>query len=137
MSLVLLSALLLGCPSPSGESGTTSEPTGTGTLSTTAVEAVCADAFAPDTAAGPEGLVVSDMGSGIVHVIHTNYLASCCLGFDVSAALSAGRIDLSYTEVGDPCDCTCPYSLGYDILAVPAGTYTVYAGGTSAPVTVL
>lgn len=133
----ILVLLLAACSTTPSESGTPTETTTPNALTTSAVEAVCTDAFAPtDTGFGPEGLAVSDMGGGVVHVIHTNFLASCCLGFDAAATRAADRIDVAYTEVGEPCDCTCPYSMGYDIAAVPAGSYTVYAGASSAAVTV-
>ena len=141
MVRILLPFVLLAACIPDGSIDTDTDTTDTTTtpsgLTTTAVEAVCTDAFVADTSGGPEGLNVSDMGGGTVHVIHGNYMASCCLGFDAAATLSTDRIDVAYTEVGDPCDCVCPYSMGYDILGVPAGSYTVYAGSVSAAVTVL
>ena len=129
--------LLAACPSSPSETGTATETTTPNALTTSAVASVCAEAFAPtDTAFGPEGLAVSDLGGGVVHVTHTNFLASCCLSFDAAATRTADRIDVAYTEVGEPCDCECPYSMGYDISAVPGGAYTVYAGTSSASVTV-
>jgi hypothetical protein len=130
-SLVLL---LAACSSlPTG--GETGNPSASG-LTCSTVDAVCATSAVADTASGPETLAVSDMGGGTIHVVHTNFQASCCLGFNAAATAGADRIDIAYTEVGDPCDCMCPYTLDYSVEGVAAGTYEVYAGGTDATVTV-
>ncbi len=125
-ALILLVLTVLTACTPSESATSTPE------LTCSAVEAVCADRAVADTAAGPDGLNVADMGGGLVHVIHTNFMASCCLDFEATATLGAERIDVAYAEVGEPCDCVCPYSMGYDITGVPAGSYTVWAGGASA-----
>ena len=103
-----------------------------------ATNPICPNSMAfMDTASAPEAIAASDLGGGTIHVLHTGYPASCCLSFSASATLTGDQISATYTPIGDPCDCGCPYTIEYDVNGIPAGTYTLSAGEVNTSVDVL
>ena len=86
-----------------------------------------------------ETLTAVASGIGTVSVVHDDYLLGCCptwvdVGVDVAGAVLA----VEYTLVDDLCDCACMLDVSYDLVDVPAGTWTIVAGpsGATASVTV-
>jgi hypothetical protein len=75
--------------------------------------------------------------AGTIAVVHGAYAEGCC-PVDVAVHVSAGDhvIDVAYTPVDDFCECICPLAVGYDLVGVNAGEWTLNAGGVSAAVTV-
>lgn len=91
-----------------------------------------------DTASEPSALTATASGGGAVAVLHENYAAECCVGFDVSAEAdsASSTVTVTYEETGDPCDCMCVYNLGYTLTDLTPGDWTITAGGDSTTVTV-
>ena len=99
------------------------------------VQSECPDD--PDTDPPPEALLALG-GDGQITVAHRGYPANCCVTLEASARLLEERrsIEVTYDEDGEECDCICSFDLGYDIVGVPRGSWTVTANLESALVEV-
>ena len=105
--------------------GSTFEITNTSVSSTDCGDEPSADVF------------TASVEAGAVQVLHENYEESSCLSFRVEGELDGSNLNLTYTKIGDECDCIDMYRLGYDIEGLEAGSYTVNApGGMSASVVI-
>ena len=64
---------------------------------------------------------------GAVHVQHSNHLTNACVGFEATGSLNTvtDALTVSYTETGEPCDCTSYYLLEYELRGLDAGMYTL------------
>lgn len=84
----------------------------------------------------PPTLMAVAGGPGKIDVTETGYETSCCLELDPSAKIDGMTINIDYTEVGDPCDCICYYTINYTLSGVTSGTWSVVSGGQSVDVDV-
>lgn len=87
---------------------------------------------------GPETLTAVASGPGRVAVVHVDATTGCCpeaveVGVDVAGAVLA----VSYTLVEDLCDCACELDVAYDLVDVPAGSWTIVAGPSAATASVV
>lgn len=91
----------------------------------------------PDTDPPPEALLVVG-GDGTITVAHRAYPANCCVTLEPSASLDeeVATLSVEYDEEGELCDCMCAFDLGYKLVGVPGGAWTVTANQESALVTV-
>lgn len=133
MRTLFLLGLALAC-GPAEETGTETDTTVTDTDTTAVrIEEVrlsgCLDS-------GGEVEFGASVEGTTVHVSHHAMLACCIEGVDVAAAVSGSTVTLTYTELGEPCDCACPYGVTYDILGLGSGTWTLEATDVSYPVTI-
>ena len=98
----------------------------------TVTSADCGDEEPPEST-----ISVNVNPDSIVQVEHVNFTASSCLSFEVQADLDGNDVNLSYTEVGEPCDCISSYSLTYDIQGLETGIYRLqFPGNQSEDVTI-
>lgn len=79
----------------------------------------------------PTDEVTLSVSGGTLNVLHNNYADSSCLGFEVSGEQEGNNITISYTETGEPCDCTSMYTLAYDIEGLSTGSYSLSIPGSS------
>ena len=77
----------------------------------------------------PDAILTIATDGGNVQVTHENFVQSSCLGFDVGASLDADVVTVSYSETGEPCDCTSLYALTYQIEGLQSGTYELNVPG--------
>ena len=86
-----------------------------------------------------ESLTAAADGPSKVAVTHVDAVVGCCpteIQVDVVAHPDA-TLAVSYTLVGDDCDCACALDVSYDIAPVTSGSWTVVApSGATAPVSV-
>lgn len=119
----------LGVELDAGTTGPTSTGTGTGGSTQD-----CSPAPLPGD------LQLSSPVPGEIAVFHSDAMyGRCCIDWSVIAGLdeTSGEILVTYTAGGaQACDCDCNHDFGYTILDVPNGTWTVYAAGQSAEVSV-
>jgi len=115
----------------------------------------CPDWELPTTTSAPHSENVVDLGCGgedsetltadstapgVIAVTHTDYLLGCCPEeVEVDVSVAGQVLTVGYTLVNDLCECACMLDVSYDIVDVPAGTWTIEAGpnATSTTVTVL
>lgn len=73
-------------------------------------------------------------GANGIDVVHTHHWNNCCFMPAASASLDGQTIDLTYSHLGDECDCVCSWELSYTIEGLEPGTWTVQVGNLSADV---
>ncbi len=88
------------------------------------------------TSKEPAQLVLTDIGEGELAVRHAGFVVQACAQLAVRAAMKKDEINVSYEDMGEPCDGTCGFTLVYQLQEVPAGHYTVHVPGTAGDVTV-
>lgn len=70
-------------------------------------------------------------GPGMIAVSEAGFAASCCLMLEPDISIAGDRIEVTYKEIGEPCDCICYYAIEYLLTGVAAGTWTVASGAQS------
>lgn len=66
-----------------------------------------------------------------IDVSHVDFASGCCpddVAIDVATDDAARVLTVTYTVLGDDCDCVCGLDVEYAIDEVPSGTWTVAAG---------
>ena len=127
--LGVLLGTLFACTSKESDTsiveGNTFQITNTSVSSTNCGDEPSADIF------------TATIDAGVVQVLHENYEESSCLSFGVEGELEGSNLNMSYTKIGDECDCIDMYRLEYHIEGLEVGSYTVNApGGMSASVVI-
>jgi len=122
---ILSLAFLSACEAKSTEDTSSSNDTPNfEVINLTVTSAECNDEEPPE-----ESLYVYVNSESVVQVSHSNVLSSACLNFDVEASLDGNDVNLSYIEVGEPCDCTSTYTLAYDIQGLESGIFRLQLPG--------
>lgn len=137
VGFLAIGALVAGCDTPFSLGGQDLE-----IGSTDGADAPQAGAYAESDATCDDGVVDGDLtatgGVGVISISHS-FNGDCCSEWTSAAVISETEdwvIDLSYTNEAAECGCSCGWTLGYDLLDVAAGDWTVRADGMEATTSV-
>lgn len=73
-------------------------------------------------------LMATPVAPGAIEVTESGFETSCCLELDPQVAVDGMTLNITYTEIGDPCDCICFYTIDTVLSGLAPGTWTVVSG---------
>lgn len=129
----LLLFVVIGC-APEGDHSVDPDPTDAEPM------LVGLDFVGECEAVASSSSLVATAGAGRIDIVHTGVDLGGCRHWDADVSyVGADEIEVRYVnryrETGDPCTEACGWAFSY-WLEVPPGTWTVYAAGDEATVTV-